>query len=126
MLRRPPRSTRTDTLFPYTTLFRSEANADNAGNDFVPARQRWISCDGVSKLAIKFLDVTTDLVQTLFVLTLEERDGQVFCLILKRDFVADQTVPGANQLCQPGLLRRACRANEIGRAWCRERGCPYV
>src|SRR3546814_17199218 len=25
MIRRPPRSTRTDTLFPYTTLFRSEA-----------------------------------------------------------------------------------------------------
>src|SRR3546814_3296817 len=33
MLRRPPRSTRTDTLFPYTTLFRSpaaEAAADAA------------------------------------------------------------------------------------------------
>src|SRR3546814_6176562 len=27
MIRRPPRSTRTDTLFPYTTLFRSGANA---------------------------------------------------------------------------------------------------
>src|SRR3546814_18914504 len=27
MLRRPPRSTRTDTLFPYTTLFRSEPDA---------------------------------------------------------------------------------------------------
>src|SRR3546814_5766927 len=26
MLRRPPRSTRTDTLFPYTTLFRSEGD----------------------------------------------------------------------------------------------------
>src|SRR3546814_3827247 len=26
MTRRPPRSTRTDTLFPYTTLFRSERN----------------------------------------------------------------------------------------------------
>src|SRR3546814_15378155 len=25
MIRRPPRSTRNDTLFPYTTLFRSEA-----------------------------------------------------------------------------------------------------
>src|SRR3546814_17887701 len=25
MIRRPPRSTRTDTLFPYTTLFRSQA-----------------------------------------------------------------------------------------------------
>src|SRR3546814_19509988 len=27
MIRRPPRSTRTDTLFPYTTLFRSTATA---------------------------------------------------------------------------------------------------
>src|SRR3546814_12103376 len=27
MIRRPPRSTRTDTLFPYTTLFRSRATA---------------------------------------------------------------------------------------------------
>src|SRR3546814_12002217 len=30
MIRRPPRSTRTDTLFPYTTLFRSLGRADNA------------------------------------------------------------------------------------------------
>src|SRR3546814_6739257 len=28
MIRRPPRSTRTDTLFPYTTLFRSVAAID--------------------------------------------------------------------------------------------------
>src|SRR3546814_7169577 len=28
MIRRPPRSTRTDTLFPYTTLFRSFGNGD--------------------------------------------------------------------------------------------------
>src|SRR3546814_5186325 len=28
MIRRPPRSTRTDTLFPYTTLFRSLAEED--------------------------------------------------------------------------------------------------
>src|SRR3546814_5287586 len=27
MIRRPPRSTRTDTLFPYTTLFRSEVGS---------------------------------------------------------------------------------------------------
>src|SRR3546814_2407569 len=27
MIRRPPRSTRTDTLFPYTTLFRAEVTA---------------------------------------------------------------------------------------------------
>src|SRR3546814_11261551 len=29
MVRRPPRSTRTDTLFPYTTLFRSGRQADH-------------------------------------------------------------------------------------------------
>src|SRR3546814_2822447 len=31
MIRRPPRSTRTDTLFPYTTLFRSTIGAGLAG-----------------------------------------------------------------------------------------------
>src|SRR3546814_4238655 len=31
MILRPPRSTRTDTLFPYTTLFRSERHEDEAG-----------------------------------------------------------------------------------------------
>src|SRR3546814_1864781 len=30
MIRRPPRSTRTDTLFPYTTLFRSSSISDGA------------------------------------------------------------------------------------------------
>src|SRR3546814_4054347 len=29
MIRRPPRSTRTDTLFPYTTLFRSQRAIDD-------------------------------------------------------------------------------------------------
>src|SRR3546814_18876356 len=33
MIRRPPRSTRTDTLFPYTTLFRS---ADNGSEFYLP------------------------------------------------------------------------------------------
>src|SRR3546814_11045951 len=31
MIRRPPRSTRTDTLFPYTTLFRASHYGFNAG-----------------------------------------------------------------------------------------------
>src|SRR3546814_10001316 len=35
MIRRPPRSTRTDTLFPYTTLFRSRA----LGRRAVPLRE---------------------------------------------------------------------------------------
>src|SRR3546814_10238748 len=32
MIRRPPRSTRTDTLFPYTTLFRSLLNNGHVDN----------------------------------------------------------------------------------------------
>src|SRR3546814_5773358 len=50
MIRRPPRSTRTDTLFPYTTLFRSEksstqqnvslvlTNGAEIGSMLIPAR----------------------------------------------------------------------------------------
>src|SRR3546814_8358225 len=37
MIRRPPRSTRTDTLFPYTTLFRSAG----AAASFPPAASAW-------------------------------------------------------------------------------------
>src|SRR3546814_10488919 len=37
MIRRPPRSTRTDTLFPYTTLFRSSCSRDRAA---VPGTRR--------------------------------------------------------------------------------------
>src|SRR3546814_12581134 len=37
MIRRPPRSTRTDTLFPYTTLFRSpQGRTRYAGTDDTP------------------------------------------------------------------------------------------
>src|SRR3546814_19207374 len=35
MIRRPPRSTRTDTLFPYTTLFRSKRMCEAAA-DAIP------------------------------------------------------------------------------------------
>src|SRR3546814_8336793 len=40
MIRRPPRSTRTDTLFPYTTLFRSNAGTQEfgAGRDLLQDR----------------------------------------------------------------------------------------
>src|SRR3546814_21194366 len=36
MIRRPPRSTRTDTLFPYTTLFRSLGGRMDHGNSYRP------------------------------------------------------------------------------------------
>src|SRR3546814_1991938 len=40
MIRRPPRSTRTDTLFPYTTLFRSETRAVEAPRRLVGERRQ--------------------------------------------------------------------------------------
>src|SRR3546814_1838388 len=40
MIRRPPRSTRTDTLFPDTTLFRSAAERPPAGKSAGPAAGR--------------------------------------------------------------------------------------
>src|SRR3546814_4989157 len=40
MIRRPPRSTRTDTLFPYTTLFRSPADAASAAS-VQPSKAAW-------------------------------------------------------------------------------------
>src|SRR3546814_10898785 len=48
MIRRPPRSTRTDTLFPYTTLFRSElVHTEDAGLAFANA----VSCgDAVGRI----------------------------------------------------------------------------
>src|SRR3546814_5441303 len=42
MIRRPPRTTRTDTLFPYTTLFRS----------LTPAQQFWIIKHGIKMTAM--------------------------------------------------------------------------
>src|SRR3546814_14170431 len=45
MIRRPPRSTRTDTLFPYTTLFRSPRN--DARGPKRPTSQAFSSIDTV-------------------------------------------------------------------------------
>src|SRR3546814_10518591 len=39
MIRRPPRSTRTDTLFPYTTLFRSWPEAARRPRRFLAERR---------------------------------------------------------------------------------------
>src|SRR3546814_10335424 len=49
MIRRPPRSTRTDTLFPYTTLFRSRAavleDEDSDEDEVAKAEQELVVID---------------------------------------------------------------------------------
>src|SRR3546814_11386122 len=49
MLRRPPRSTRTDTLFPYTTLFRSKISGRQL-NEFLGHVHFWVFFIGVNVL----------------------------------------------------------------------------
>src|SRR3546814_21192971 len=44
MIRRPPRSTRTDTLFPYTTLFRSVDDGRHAGPEQLRLAQVVVCC----------------------------------------------------------------------------------
>src|SRR3546814_9664688 len=52
MIRRPPRSTRTDTLFPYTTLFRSPFSTDTTRRFGCLANTPWqISADSASATA---------------------------------------------------------------------------
>src|SRR3546814_3115754 len=41
MIRRPPRSTRTDTLFPYTTLFRSQEGTERRPQRAAAGREIW-------------------------------------------------------------------------------------
>src|SRR3546814_4448444 len=55
MIRRPPRSTRTDTLFPYTTLFRSGAEGGAVFEELAGAVDE-IWTDGAGTLEILHTD----------------------------------------------------------------------
>src|SRR3546814_911980 len=74
MIRRPPRSTRTDTLFPYTTLFRSRGTAHNSAFNPNPLR----STNNVADKACHVVGSTTQvgLTQVLGVNDSTQRDFQ--------------------------------------------------
>src|SRR3546814_20316794 len=101
MIRLPPRSTRTDTLFPYTTLFRSLlAVADHHDHRF----------DVVGDDVAGPLDRTGERRST------PGREAvdlghQLAALVIRIEAVASHLVTAAE---------------EIGRASWRERGCKYV
>src|SRR3546814_16556538 len=57
MIRRPPRSTRTDTLFPYTTLFRS-STVDERQNDYLAAEAELIGTGAALERARLDLEYT--------------------------------------------------------------------
>src|SRR3546814_13730042 len=87
MSRRPPRSTRTYTLFPYTTLFRSERFA--IGGDARLAR----GADRVAR-RIGFLDHRADEAGEILDRTFEHRQADVD--------VAEQSV---ERVVEPGVRR---------------------
>src|SRR3546814_20816293 len=53
MIRRPPRSTRTDTLFPYTTLFRSDFDHTD---DFFPFFRSQHARQGIAYIIDRIVD----------------------------------------------------------------------
>src|SRR3546814_4859083 len=60
MIRRPPRSTRTDTLFPYTTLFRSLEGAYGKDNGRWACKARCGLILDTPPLELEFLPRTVD------------------------------------------------------------------
>src|SRR3546814_19521033 len=103
MIRRPPRSTRTDTLFPYTTLFRSQVSSGPAAVIFDAARGRGIHARPGLALAE---DRQTDIGAKFQCHVRQNGDVPAVGLAVLR--IVDIPVP------------------QLGRASCRERVCQYV
>src|SRR3546814_12187070 len=72
MLRRPPRSTRTDTLFPYTTLFRSETEYIDGRRVPKSGTEREIPADLVL-IAMGFTGPETNAIEAQFPLPVTDR-----------------------------------------------------
>src|SRR3546814_20255013 len=128
MIRRPPRSTRTDTLFPYTTLFRSGQGT------FVA------QCGGeLGRRAVGQGTVRAHLVVVLAPdgddrSRMLERDGPVFVQALVPELAVEalhigvlRGVPRLREHQRHAVgSRPLVERPEIGRASCRERVCQYV
>src|SRR3546814_11091218 len=131
MNRRPPRSTRTDTLFPYTTLFRS---GDLSAFAKVSMGRR------LTRLCITFETLGYIFGRT-FSLTTANRRRSVLSICLNpggapmnRLLLAIMTLL-LTSAAQATTLERGSvvlaqnlpgNNNQIGRASCRERVCKYV
>src|SRR3546814_2066311 len=104
MLRRPPRSTRTDTLFPYTTLFRS------LGCRFDPGGRSRFRPDGTRWLHTRLGARASRSRRELFLLRSEEHTSElqslmrisyaVFCLKKKTKNNSTQCKCDLNITCQ--------------------------
>src|SRR3546814_14009838 len=115
MIRRPPRSTRTDTLFPYTTLFRSEFVQNGVSYSFVGFAPAIPSSNFNFPENRFFVGKTAKLRQTHVG---EKIPGDII------EYEADDWIPLITiiELHEQYIFIQ----KEIGRATCRERVCQYV
>src|SRR3546814_19210683 len=122
MIRRPPRSTRTDTLFPYTTLFRSAMQADRSGAAEHAGEERIVAersaAAVVGDFGIEGRTVERDCAAVLRlqqILTLDDVEGMtVACLLalLVLSDLLDEPIGIAAEI-ENGLTQRQ---SAIGRA----------
>src|SRR3546814_11118841 len=126
MIRRPPRSTRTDTLFPYTTLFRSVTDVSSVTG--FPE-----SLDGRVKTLHPGVHagLLADLRLQEHERQLDELDIAPFELVVVNLYPFVETVASGAagdavveqiDIGGPAMVRAAAK-NEIGRAACGERVC---
>src|SRR3546814_14303802 len=121
MIRRPPRSTRTDTLFPYTTLFRSGGNV-NVKNILVYGQQD----DGIDiDMAYSGTIDNGMVIQTAqsgSSLEIDGPEGNMEGSFTLKNVTID--AGGFDKLlCD---LRSGAMGNQNGRESCRERVCQSV
>src|SRR3546814_8748746 len=100
MIRRPPRSTRTDTLFPYTTLFRSPAhciaNAATWRSVFAAVGYAVIATRIRAAIVVRSEEHTSEL-QSLMRISYA-----VFCLKKKNK----KNITHHNLIYQPNIVRK--------------------
>src|SRR3546814_10368248 len=85
MRRRPPRSTRTETLFPYTTLFRSSlsVSSDTPFNTTLPVLARSRPAQRPNKVVLPLPDRSEE--HTSELQSLMRISYAVFCLKIKKN-----------------------------------------
>src|SRR3546814_16865095 len=121
MIRRPPRSTRTDTLFPYTTLFRSREAVLRGADGIIVSNHGGRALDH----APATLFVLPEIVEAIGSKAVVMLDGG----IRRGSDVIKAMALGAKAVLigRPGMFALSYGvAGEIGRASCRERVCQYV
>src|SRR3546814_20139620 len=133
MIRRPPRSTRTDTLFPYTTLFRSAIGRDReVGDRRILGLARTVRHDGGVARAVRHIDRVERFTERADLVDLDEqRVGEaVLGPLFEPQRVGDeQIVTDELALVADEVGERLPARDvifELGRASCRERVCQYV